>query len=66
MKMKVVEMKLKGSTWVVSLINEAGTAKASWLIPRQGVETLADAAVRVEDLLRQLQEGAVKPLNLAV
>lgn len=58
--MKIVEMKLAGSAWVVTL--EGGH---TFIMARQGKETLADAAARFEDTIRQLQAGQIKPLNLA-
>jgi hypothetical protein len=56
--MKIIEMKLTGSAWVVTM--EGGF---KFFMGRQGKETLADAAARFEDTIRALQAGEMKPAN---
>ena len=66
MTMKIVMMKRQGSTWQVHLADDQGENLQAYIYPRQGGEDLASAAVRLEDLLRNLQQGNVKPLNAAL
>ena len=58
--MKVISIKLDGKTWRMVLAVGAVAARHDYTMPQQGQETLADAAVRIEDILRQLRCGELK------
>ena len=60
--MKMKALKKRGDCWKATLVDDAGAASNFILAYMRG-ESLADAAVRVEDVLRALQAGQVKPAD---
>ena len=58
--MKIISMKLDGRTWRMVLAVGAVATRHDYFMPQQGQETLADAAARIEDILRQLYRGELK------
>ncbi len=63
--MDIVKLELKGAMWAFDMADSTGK-KHSYIMQRVGDETLASAAVRLEDAFRKLQTGEEKPLNLVV
>ncbi len=66
--MKIISMKLTGmnGAWQVVVSDSNGYNKQALILTRQPGESLADAAVRLEDTMRKLQEGELKPLDVAL
>jgi hypothetical protein len=62
MTMNIIKMQLKGNTWRVALADNQEGPRQSYIMPRQGAETMATAAARLEDTIRELKEGTRKPL----
>lgn len=64
--MMIISMKLsrQGGSWSVILADKLDSKPQAYVLPRKDGETLADAAVRLEDIFRQLQEGGLKPLSV--
>ena len=58
-------IKKLGDVWKIHLVDISGK-RSKFLLPARSGETLADAAIRVEDLLRQLQAGQVKPADTSL
>ncbi len=66
--MKIISMKLTtmNGAWSVVVADANGYNKQALIMTRRPGESLADAAVRLEDTMRQLQEGTIKPLDVAL
>jgi hypothetical protein len=65
MKLTMMKLTRSGTRWRIEMTGTQANAKpVGFTFAREADEGLASAAVRLEDLLRQLYEGELKPLNL--